>query len=137
MDAISVIYEFNKQAGLLDKGYDDFLESSMSIEEALEGFGLESPKSYSRLIVDGIITSETNVSNVDRFDKHLDNLVINFGSLFKLGLSVDQVMRGLDAVMETNMTKLSVGKDEHGKQMKPEGFVGPEEKLQKILDENN
>lgn len=37
---IQEIYDFNKQAGLLEKGYDDFLESSFQIEEALEGFDL-------------------------------------------------------------------------------------------------
>ena len=35
---VQEIYDFNKQAGLLEKGYDDFLESSFQIEEALEGF---------------------------------------------------------------------------------------------------
>ena len=28
MNFVQDIYDFNKQAGLLDKGYDDFLESS-------------------------------------------------------------------------------------------------------------
>lgn len=37
---VQEIYDFNKQAGLLDKGYNDFLESSFQIEEALEGFDL-------------------------------------------------------------------------------------------------
>lgn len=35
---IEQVYDFNQQAGLLGKGYDDFLESSFQIEEALEGF---------------------------------------------------------------------------------------------------
>ena len=39
MTFVQQIYDFNKQAGLLEKGYDDFLESSFQIEEALEGFG--------------------------------------------------------------------------------------------------
>ena len=30
------IYKFNKEAGLLEKGYSDFLEPSFLIEEALE-----------------------------------------------------------------------------------------------------
>ena len=38
MNFIQQIYDFNQQAGLLDKGYDDFPESSFQIEEALEGF---------------------------------------------------------------------------------------------------
>ena len=35
-DFVTRIYEFNRDNGLLDKGYDDFLESSFQIEEALE-----------------------------------------------------------------------------------------------------
>lgn len=35
----------------------------------------------------------------------------------------------------TNKTVLSILKDEHGKLMKPADFVGPEAKLQSILDE--
>ena len=38
MDFVQRIHDFNQQAGLLDKPYDDFLESSFQIEEALEGF---------------------------------------------------------------------------------------------------
>ena len=38
MNFVDQIHEFNSQAGLLDKGYDDFLESSFQIEEALEGY---------------------------------------------------------------------------------------------------
>ena len=38
---VQEIYDFNKQAGLLEKGYSDFLESSFQIEEALEGFNIE------------------------------------------------------------------------------------------------
>lgn len=37
---VQEIYDFNQQAGLLEKGYNDFLESSFQIEEALEGFDL-------------------------------------------------------------------------------------------------
>ena len=35
-DFVTRIYEFNRDNGLLDNGYDDFLESSFQIEEALE-----------------------------------------------------------------------------------------------------
>ena len=40
MNFVDQIHEFNSQAGLLDKPYDDFLESSFQIEEALDGFDL-------------------------------------------------------------------------------------------------
>lgn len=40
MTFIDEIYNFNHQAGLLEKPYSDLLESSFQIEEALEGFDL-------------------------------------------------------------------------------------------------
>jgi predicted HAD superfamily Cof-like phosphohydrolase len=148
MKAIQSVYDFNKQAGLLDLGYDDFRESAYPIEEALEGFDItylnnrlhlhedSSPKNASRSIVTGHCRT-VGLSDVDRFDKHIDSIIFSLGSLFKLGLSVDQVLNGLQIVADANLTKLSVGKDSEGKQMKPTDFVGPEEELQKILDERN
>ena len=144
---IKEIYRFNKEAGLLDKGYVDARECAYPIEEMLEGFSnIEkifypngptiSPKEASRYIMEKV-TLDSNISDVDRFDKHLDAIVFNFGSLFKLGLTPQQVMRGLSVVMQANMQKLKVGQDSEGKQLKPDDFVGPEEQLQKILNERN
>lgn len=152
-EPISMIYQFNKQAGFLEGGYSDKRETCYPIEEMLEGFdtgyledrlGLTqetcTPKDISREIIRFCDTKEDTLfplADVDRFDKHLDAIVFSFGSLFKLNLTEDQIMRGLKAVMKANMTKLSVGTDEHGKQLKPDDFVSPEEELQKILDERD
>ena len=154
MNFVQQIYDFNKQAGLLEKGYDDFLESSFQIEEALEGFpNLQnlaniltdeeseervrddaSPKNISRAIVQ-YVRGNTKISDVDRLDKAIDAIVFAIGSIAKLGLSPAQITRAIDVVTEANLQKLSMPKDEHGKLMKPKGFVGPEAKLQSILDE--
>ena len=146
---IKEIYRFNKEAGLLDKSYDDKRECAYPIEEMLEGFTnlneftsdvsynqwiSNSPKDISRTIMENL---KFGGADVDRFDKHLDAIVFNFGSLFKLGLTPQQVMRGLSVVMQANMQKLKVGQDSEGKQLKPDDFVGPEEQLQKILNERN
>ena len=148
MQALETVYEFNQKAGLLALGYDDFRESAYPIEEALEGFDItylnnrlhlhedSSPKDASRSIVTGHCRT-AGISDVDRFDKSIDSIIFSLGSLFKLGLSVDQVLNGLQIVADANMAKLSVGKDSEGKQMKPTDFVGPETELQKILDERN
>lgn len=145
LNAVKQIWKFNQEAGLLDLGYDDARECAYPIEEALEGFTslyhLDSevaidgnlPKYWSRELISRVGSFEG--TDVDRFDKHLDAIVFAFGSLAKLGLTPQQAVKGLGIVMEANLTKLSVGKDSEGKQMKPEGFVGPEVKLQKILDE--
>ena len=47
MNFVDQIYSFNSQAGLLGKPYNDLLESSFQIEEALEGFDLR--KLWSKL----------------------------------------------------------------------------------------
>ena len=154
MTFVQQIYDFNKQAGLLEKGYDDFLESSFQIEEALEGFGdlpylqvrlhsegkhyeeLCNPKEISRQIVRlaEMDSKPTNIPDVDRLDKACDAVVFAIGSMAKLGLTPDQIVEAMHIVTEANLQKLSMPKDEHGKLTKPANFVGPETKLQAILD---
>ena len=155
---VQQIYDFNQQAGLLDKGYDDCLESSFQIEEALEGFparnilmlsqklgiASESPKEVSRVIslISRGYPSEAcyeikQISDVDRLDKSIDAIVYAIGAIAKLGLNVEQIHRAISAVTEANLQKLSCPKDEFGKLTKPTAFVGPEVKLQAILDERN
>jgi len=152
LNPIKEIYKFNKEAGLLEKGYYDAQESAYPIEEMLEGFKIEelarnmglpehieaTPKNLSRYIAASAMEETTfSIPDVDRLDKHLDAIVFNFGSIFKLGLTPQEAMNALNIVMQANMQKLKVGQDEMGKQMKPEDFVGPEEQLQKILDKRN
>ena len=148
LNAIKQIYKFNQEAGLLDKGYSDERECAFPIEEALEGFeDLRqlsedisgdydlNAKEISRKIMTRVALSSN--LDVDRLDKHLDIIVFSFGSIFKLGLTPQEAMKALGIVMDANMQKLSAGTDEQGKQKKPKDFVGPEEKLQKIIDEVN
>ena len=154
MTFVQQIYDFNKQAGLLEKGYDDFLESSFQIEEALEGFGdlpylqvrlhsegkhyeeLCNPKEISRQIIRlaEMDSKPTNIPDVDRLDKACDAVVFAIGSMAKLGLTPAQIVEAMHIVTEANLQKLSMPKDEHGKLTKPANFVGPETKLQAILD---
>ena len=160
MTFVQQIYDFNKQAGLLEKGYDDFLESSFQIEEALEGFeGLESlaveltdedddlveatPKALSRKIVhiaqngyhvDG--SDKIPVPDVDRLDKACDAVVFAIGSMAKLGLTPAQIIEAMNIVTEANLQKLSNIKiDSRGKLLKDSNFIGPEAQLQALLDE--
>jgi len=147
---IKDIIKFNKDANLLGKGYSDALESSFQIEEALEGFdGLDKiceqlmgpdhptekmPKEISRYLMKNV---EFTGSDVDRLDKACDAIVFAVGSMAKLGLNYQQIVRALNAVMKSNQAKLAMPKDEYGKLMKPDDFVGPEPELQKILDERD
>ena len=150
LNPIKRIVQFNQDAGLLDKGYDDFLESSFQIEEALEGFPLFSlcdklgkvynpyanPKEMSRYIMkqtQGL--SGVELSDVDRLDKACDSVVYAIGSMAKLGLSAQEITQALNIVMDKNLEKLkNKSYDAEGKLLKDPSFVGPEAQLQLLLD---
>ena len=154
-NAIKSIYKWQVDAGLADKGYDDELESSFQIEEALEGFenikslasaiGVPTTlpkleKELSRYISgvakhgtgDEVIT--TSIPDVDRLDKACDAVVFAIGSMAKLGLGPQEMTKALLAVNKANVQKLGMERDEHGKLLKPDSFIGPEHELQKILN---
>ena len=154
---IKSIYKFNKEAGLLEKGYSDFLEPSFLIEEALEDLGditylqqrlhseglaveeLQTPKECARQIVSlAKIENNEPLTDLQRFDKHIDAFIYTVGSMAKLGLSPQQIEAGIAAVMHSNTKKIGAGKDEHGKALKPDNWEEIEaeqnRKLQAILD---
>ena len=161
-DHIDAIYQFNAQAGLLEQGYNDFSESAYQIEEALEGFTHlqdlanvltdeeqedrvrddASAKNISRAIVhlakEGSYNADSTfrIPDVDRLDKAIDAIVFAVGSIAKLGLTPPQIREAIEIVTTANLQKLSMPKDEHGKLTKPANFVGPETKLQALLDSN-
>lgn len=164
MTFIDEIYDFNLKAGLLDQSYNDFLESSFQIEEALEGFDSSrlrrlyslltsltkpvelpeefdvTPRDVSIEVVTRVnksTTGDNNISDVDRLDKAIDALVFAVGSMAKLKLTPEQITRAISVVTQANLQKLSMPKDEFGKLQKPADFVGPETQLQSILDERN
>ena len=146
------IYKFNKEAGLLEKGYSDFLEPSFLIEEALEDLptlkslgqvisvNSENPKEIARQIVSiaGGNNTTTPLTDLQRFDKHIDAIVYAVGGAYKLGLTPQQLEAGIAAVMHSNTKKIGAGKDEHGKALKPDNWSEIEaeqvKKLQAILD---
>jgi len=150
LNPIKQIVDFNKKAGLVEKGYNDHLEASFQIEEALEGFTQlqrlakvlyldtqeATPKELSRTLVSVAHSSDEHLSDVDRLDKACDAVVFAIGSMAKLGLNSNQVTRALNIVMQANNAKLcEKSSDSYGKLQKPKDFIGPEEALQKILDE--
>ena len=144
------IYKFNKEAGLLKKPYSDFLEPSFLIEEALEDLpnlinlakALENdtpnPKEIARHIVELAGGRDAELTDLQRFDKHIDAIVYAVGGAYKLRLSPQQLEAGIAAVMHSNMKKISAGQDAAGKQLKPSNWAEIEaeqvRKLQAILD---
>lgn len=157
INPIKDIYNWQKAAGNLDKPYDDFLESSFQIEEALEGFYLDSilsiiensnttcyekvtAKDVSRAIVTHCIEpidgrNMEALSDVDRLDKACDAIVYAIGSIAKLGLDHHGITKALNIVNNANKAKLGMARDKHGKLLKPADFTGPEAELAKLLSE--
>ena len=143
VDHIDAIYQVNEQAGLLEQGYNDFSEPAYQIEEALEGYEiahgftvhLDTPKEMSRTIVRA--QGPFIGTDVDRLDKAIDAIVFAVGSIAKLGLTPPQIREAIEIVTTANLQKLSMPKDEFGKLTKPADFVGPETKLQELLDRRN
>ena len=145
---IKQIYKFNQEAGLLDKGYNDRLESSFLIEEALEGFDLsvlskdhdlpDTAKELSRALVQAAIIDD--ITDVERLDKACDQVVFAVGAMAKLGLGPNNITRALNIVMKANNAKIKCPKDSMGKLMKPDDFdekYAPEPQLQALLDSPN
>ena len=151
---VEAICTLNNNVWRNHKGsYDDAKESAYQIEEALEGFDLNSfedidsifyiedeghgAKHLSNQLIDIATNSgNTNIADVDRFDKHLDSIYFNIGSLHKLGLTPAQIVDGLQVVHDANLQKSGI-KDSNGKVGKPADFIPPEEKLQLILDKRH
>ena len=148
---ISDIYEFNEKAGLLGNGMDSFMETAYILEEAVEGYEdvfnmPEDPKAPVISARDWAISFLNQVKDakearnlpmpteVAELDKAIDGVVFNIGKMAKMGLSVEQIEEAFKVVSGCNMAKLDGPKDDLGKQLKPEGWTGPEEELQKILD---
>ena len=151
-NAIKAVYQWQKDAGNLDMEYSDFLQSSFQVEEALEGFSdhqslcnllarecdisNDSPKEMSRYIISLVMQREdlNELTDVERFDKHVDSIIYNIGALGQLNLSPQQINAGILAVNHANKQKLNAPRDEHGKLGKPTNFVDPHEALQQILN---
>lgn len=149
---IQDIYDFNKQAGLLGHGMDSFMETAYILEEAMEGYEdvfdnpqtPDAPKMTARAWSLSFLNQVKDAkeqrglpmpSEVAEVDKAIDGVVFNIGKLAKMNLSPEQIERMFKVVNNCNMSKLTGPKDELGKQLKPDGWTGPEAELQRILDE--
>lgn len=157
-DPIKGIVKFNADAGLLSDGMDSFKETAYILEEAIEGFeaafngqhedGADvvpgdkewvSARQWSLSLMNQILQAFQQrdlemMPEVAELDKAIDGIVFNVGKMAKMGLPPEDITEAINIVNDANMEKLGAPKDEHGKQLKPEGWVGPEVLLQEILD---
>ncbi len=142
LNPIKEIVKWQRDAGNAAKPYDDFLESSFQIEEALEGYEIEygftvdldTPKEMSRTIVRA--QGQFIGTDVDRLDKACDAVVFAIGSMTKLGLDHHAITKALNIVNDANKAKLGMSRDAEGKLLKPDNWekYSPEPLLQKLLD---
>ena len=151
-----LIYKFNNEAELLANGYNDKLESAFLIEEALEEFDVSAiigamkpefqdmfenskdnnpnkPKDVARFLVSLAYQNE-DIAPRQRLDKQIDALVYAAGGIMKLGLSAQLAQEAVNTVMSANMKKIGAGKDEQGKQLKPDNWEEIEDNMNKKLD---
>jgi len=157
-DIVDDVFHFNEEAGLLGKPMDSFLETAYVLEEGIEGFeaafngqhkdgtpikpgdkewvtARQWSLSFMNQIHQAFEQRKLEMpSEVSEFDKAIDGIWFNIGKLAKMNLSEYQVREGFAAVYRANIAKIGGPKDEHGKQLKPEGWKGPEATLQEILD---
>jgi len=129
---VEAICKLNERQWSNPRGqFDPLNGSAMIIEEALELIGAPNPRETSRQLVESY-DELTDISRVDQFDALLDTLYITIGELHKLGATPEDITDGLQIVHNANVAK-SGSKDANGKVTKPEGFVGPEEALSKLV----
>jgi predicted HAD superfamily Cof-like phosphohydrolase len=86
-----------------------------------------------------LLTEELNEftrsdKEVDKLDALVDIIFVAIGSMHKLGLTPQQIVRAIEIVCDANDQK-QANKDANGKIMKDHNFISPETKLQKLLDE--
>lgn len=151
-DIVQGIYTFNEKAGLLGKGMDSFMETAYILEEAVEGYEdvfnnpddpnapVVTARDWALGFLNQVKVAKENrglpmPSEVAEADKAIDGIVFNVGKLAKMRLNPEQINRMINIVTGCNMQKLEGPKDELGKQLKPEGWVGPEDRLQEVLNE--
>ena len=84
--------------------------------------------------LDELQEAVSNNDEVGIFDALMDLEFVLRGSCGKFGLNPEMQVDGYEAVLKANESKSST-KNALGKITKPKDFVGPEEQLQKILDE--
>lgn len=136
LNHIKGIHKWNKDAGL-STSFSPSKEIAMLLEELYEALGIPEPKHAARSFVNdtNARTDLLHVEEVNFLDALCDMEFILHGSKCKMGLSPQQDVSSIETVLTANLQKLSAGQDSAGKQRKPDGFVPPEEKLQKLLDE--
>jgi len=127
---IEYIKEFNDKFGLPD-GHEDVLTGDTATTDYRIRFIVEELGEFIDAMDEG--------DRVKAFDALLDLVYVAQGTALFLGISPLQWFFGMSAVHEANMSKIRVQKITDSKRkssfdvVKPDGWVGPEERLADIL----
>lgn len=80
--------------------FNSFLKTLFEKESEKKEFIFE--KKHQKII--SIVQNErgTNIEDSERLNKHLNSIIFNFGSIFKLGLSPEEVFQALSVICSTN-----------------------------------
>ena len=113
INPIKGIHAWNKAAGQLINPKRS-LESTMLLEEIFEGLGIRNAKQEARDFITAThLRDDTDpVSDVDWLDHLCDLEFILHGSKAKMGLTPQQDIASIMAVLTANNQKLSAGQDE-------------------------
>lgn len=115
LDLIERIYEWNKERGLLEKGYKKSREASFIAEELSE-----------------LLRGDELASDIDAY---IDSVIFQIGALSKILQSKERVKRCFEAVLNANDAK-GKATDASGKIIKNRAcFVEPNEVIKAVLNE--
>lgn len=118
----------------------DFNARVVGIQPRLPGFVPHGEKEW----LVGVLREEAqelleSTDLVDQVDALIDSIVFAMGGLYRLGLTEEQARACFEAVMDANFEKKSgqkKGREVEGVKdaVKPEGWVGPEERIREVLN---
>jgi hypothetical protein len=134
--------DWGLEARMLDEEYKEFFDSDELVAkfDALCDFGFVLGGTFAKWVQHPDDSDDANTFMRKQAGRFVD-LYILFSK--ELGFATgnrdysqlpEYVSMGLDAVIEAN-NKKGFEKDAHGKVIKPDNFVGPEPRLQEIIEE--
>lgn len=127
---IQYVKEFHEKYGL-PTGNEDVLSENFPLQDFRIKFLQEELKEFQEALDKG--------DRVGAFDALLDLVYVAHGTALCLGVSPEKWHSGMTVVHKCNMTKIRVQNANESKRgstfdvRKPEGFIGPEDTLRKIL----
>jgi predicted HAD superfamily Cof-like phosphohydrolase len=141
---IKNIEKFNKDRGLLDRGFNPELENSFLLSEELETLDVNeigsmlglNHDSHDKLAKQIVIQYTKPFKNkeeelVEYIDKVIDHFYFGIGGMLKMGLSPSQIEYLFECVENANNNKPKKSID--GKVIKDDNFVDPKEEINRIV----